>query len=260
MQSTRCHHQTPHHNCNSSWEWSLISLHSSHHSTYTAPLQELLKKDSEWKTSYQEAFDRIKELVCKDMTLHYFIVGKPVTIQVNASGKGLKAALLQEGCPVAFASKALTPTEQRYANIEHELLACVFGAEPFHTYVFGQPFTIESDLKLLEQINLKNLADTPARLQRMLLGLQNYDLKIKCKPGQEMLLADTLSCYAPQNGPEVAHDSTIHHMHITPEKKLKYQETIQDDPLLQSLTETIVRGWPEDIDDVPNALRPYHHH
>ena len=38
--------------------------------------------------------------------------GNPVTVQVDASKKGLGAALLQEGCPVAFASKALTPTEQ----------------------------------------------------------------------------------------------------------------------------------------------------
>ena len=39
-------------------------------STHTAPLQELLKKDSEfiWNTSYQEAFDKIKELVCKNTT------------------------------------------------------------------------------------------------------------------------------------------------------------------------------------------------
>ena len=168
----------------------------------------------------------------KVMTPHYFDIGKPVTIQVDGYGKRLGAALLQEERPVAFASKALTPTEQRYANIECELLACVFGAEHFHTYVFGQPFTIESDHKPLEQINLKNLADTPAYLQRMLLRLQNYDLKIKYKPGKEMLLTDTLSRYAPQNGAEVALDIAIHHMHITPEKKLEFQETIQDDPLL----------------------------
>ena len=82
-------------------------------STHTAPLRELLKKDSEfiWNTSYQEAFDRIKELVCKDTTLRYSDIRKPVTIQVDTSGKGLGAALLQEGHPVAFASKALTPTE-----------------------------------------------------------------------------------------------------------------------------------------------------
>ena len=142
-------------------------------STHTAPLPELLKKDSEftWNTSHQEAFDRIKELFCKDTTLCYFDVRKPVTIQVDTSGQGLEPALLQEGHPVAFASKALTPTEQQYANIERDLLACVFRSEHFHTYVFGQSFTIESDHKPLEQINLKNLADTPARLQRMLLRL-----------------------------------------------------------------------------------------
>ena len=178
------------------------------------------------------------------MTLCYFDVRKPVTIQVDASGKGLGAALLQEGRPVAFASKALTPTEQQYANIECELLACVFGAERLHTYVFGQAFTIESDHKPLEQINLKNLADTPARLQRMLLRLQNYDHKIKYKPGKQMILADALSRYAPQVGPEVPLDITIHRIHITPEKKLEFQRTIQDDPLLQSLAETIVAGWP----------------
>ena len=73
------------------------------------------------------------------------------------------------GPPSCFASKALTPVEQHYANIEHELLTCVLRAEWFHTYVFGCTFTIESDHKPLEQINIKNLADTPVHLQRMLL-------------------------------------------------------------------------------------------
>ena len=213
-----------------------------------------------WNPTYQEAFNQIKKLVCQDTTLRYFDVRKPVTVQVDASKKGLGAALLQDGCPVAFASKALTPTEQRYANIEREMLACVFGAERFHTYVFGCAFTIESDHKPLEQINLKNLADTPARLQRMLLRLQNYDITIKYRPGKEMLVADTLSRYSPLIGPEVALDIAIHHVHITPEKKLEFQRTIQDDPLLRTLADTIVAGWPEDIKDVPKALRPYHNH
>ena len=65
-----------------------------------------------WNPTYQKAFNQIKKLVCKDTTLWYFDVQKPVTAQVVASKKGLGAALLQEECPVAFASKALTPTEQ----------------------------------------------------------------------------------------------------------------------------------------------------
>ena len=64
-------------------------------------------------------------------------------IQVDASEEVLDAALLQEDRPIAFASKSLTDTEKRYANIERELLACVFGSEQFHTYVYGKPHTIE---------------------------------------------------------------------------------------------------------------------
>ena len=100
-------------------------------SSFTAPLHGLLKKGTEfiWNNSYQEAFDKVKSMVCKDTTLWYFDVCKPVIVQVDASQKGPGTALLQDGCPVAFASKALRSVEQHYANIECELFACVFGAE-----------------------------------------------------------------------------------------------------------------------------------
>ena len=110
-------------------------------------------------------------MVCKDKTLRYFDIHKPVTVQVDATQKVLCSALLQDGCPVAFASKALTPVDQHYANIEHVLLTSVFAEEQFSTYVFGHAFTIESDHMPLEQINIKNLADTPVHLQRMQLQL-----------------------------------------------------------------------------------------
>ena len=140
-------------------------------SSHTATLRGLLKTDVEysWNPTYQVTFDKLKSLVCEDTTLRYFNTKKPVTIQVNASGKGLGATLIQDDGSVAFASKALTPTEQCYANNERELLAYVFSAECFRTYVFGRHFTIESDHKSLEQISMKNLADAPVHLQRMLL-------------------------------------------------------------------------------------------
>ena len=94
----------------------------------------------------------------------------------------------------------------------------------------------------------------------MLLRLQNYDMKITYRPGREMLVADTLSRYAPIPAPDIALDLAIHHVHITPEKKIAFQQSIKEDPLLRSLAETIITGWPEDIKDLPNALRPYHAH
>ena len=58
----------------------------------------LLKTDVEysWNTTYQVAFDKLKSLVCEDTTLRYFNTKKPETIQVDASGKGLGATLIQD--------------------------------------------------------------------------------------------------------------------------------------------------------------------
>ena len=104
-------------------------------SSHTTTLKGLLKTNVEysWNATYQVTFDRLKSLVCEDITLRYFNTKKPVTIEVDASGKGLGASLIQDDISVAFESKALTPTEQCHANNERELLACVFSAEQFWT-------------------------------------------------------------------------------------------------------------------------------
>ena len=110
---------------------------------------------------------------------------------------------LQNNKPIAFASKALTKTECHYANIEREMLAVIFGAERFRTYVYGRSSTIESDHKPLESISQKNLADMPAQLQYMLLHLQGYNYIICYCPGKEMALPDTLSHFSPHPGPDI---------------------------------------------------------
>ena len=88
------------------------------------------------------------------------------------------ACIIQDGQPIAFASKSLTDRETHYANIKREHLAIVFGCEKFLTYLYGRTFVIESDHKPLEMISMKNLIAAPVRLQRMLLRLQQYDMVI----------------------------------------------------------------------------------
>ena len=94
-------------------------------SSFTAPLHGLLKKGREfiWNNPYQEEFDKAKSVIYKDTTLWHFNIYKPVTVQVDTSQKGLGTALLQDGCPVAFASNALMHVEQHYANIEVNCLS-----------------------------------------------------------------------------------------------------------------------------------------
>lgn len=66
----------------------------------------------------EKAFKQIKTLINEVITLVYFNHTKLATVQVGAFGRTLGAALIQEGKPVVFGSKSLTPTEQGYANIE----------------------------------------------------------------------------------------------------------------------------------------------
>ena len=167
--------------------------HLSHH---TEPLQAILKQEAvfTWDEMANASFQKIKDLIAKTATkpLRYYDRTKPVTVQVDASQRGIGTCLLQEGKPIAYASKSLTDTETRYANIARELLAIVFACQQFNTYVLGRPFTVESDHKPLEMIHQKSLASAP-RLQQMLLQLQPYDVTIKYRPGKDMLLADALS-------------------------------------------------------------------
>ena len=108
-------------------------------STLTAPLRELVKENSlfDWNSAHQQAFNAIKNGINAEAALAYYDPTKEVTLQVDASSTGLGAALLQDKKAIAFASKALTDTESRYANIERELLAVVYGCEHFHTYLYG---------------------------------------------------------------------------------------------------------------------------
>ena len=73
-----------------------------------------------------------------------------------------------------------------------------------------------------------------------------------------MVVADTLSRYSPEDTLEIILDISVNHIYITPDKKQDYQLAIQDDPLLCALADMIIAGWPDNVEDVPKALRPYH--
>ena len=158
--------------------------HFSHH---TEPLRAMLKKDNifHWEEQQTRSFQEIKALIAKanSTPLRYYDRMKPVTVQADASLRGLGACLIQkhngEDQPIAFASKSLTDEETRYANIKRELLAIMFACQRFSTYLLGWSFIAESNHKPLEMIAMKNLAKAPPRLQRMLLELQCYDVTIR---------------------------------------------------------------------------------
>ena len=150
-------------------------------SDITKPLRDLTRQDVEWHWDepQERAFEQLKEAVSVSPILRYYNLREKVTIQCDASQHGLGAVLLQGGQPVAYASRALTPTEENYAQIEKELLAIVFACEKFDAYIYGRDSVrVQTDHKPLESIFRKELCVAPKRLQRMLLRLQKYDLDV----------------------------------------------------------------------------------
>ena len=127
--------------------------------------------------------------------LHYFNVYKLVVVLVNASNHGLGAALLQDGKTAAFASKALTPVEQRYATTKSELLLAVFSAEQFWIYLYGCHFIAELDNIPLKEI-LSNTSLIHQPNSSTLFHLQGYDFQLTHCPRKVMVLLDVLSHYA----------------------------------------------------------------
>ena len=125
-----------------------------------------------------------------------------------------------KGRPIAFASKSLTDTKTRYANIERKMPAVIYACEN-STFVYGKPFKVLSYHKPLEMIHLKNLGAAPPRLQRMLLRLQGYDV---VKPGRKMLLSDAMSRLNPLPGKTIETPVRIDHVMFS---ELKIQQNAE---------------------------------
>lgn len=141
----------------------------------------------------------------------------------------------------------MTETETRYAQIEKELLAVVFACSRFNDYIYGKPVTIETDHQPLITIIRKPIFSAPARLQRMMLQLQKYNIDLVYKKGKHMYLADTLS-RAPRA-------STLQHVNelndfevmsvsrVSSSRLDELKRHTAEDKLLQTLSSVIKHGW-----------------
>lgn len=111
---------------------------------------------------------------------------------------------------IAYANKSLSDTEQRYAQIEKESLALVWGVERFHFYLFGRTFELITDHKPLETI-FGPRSKPCARIERWVVRLQSYKARVIYRPGKSNI-ADPLSRLAIiDNVPGKTFDECIEH-------------------------------------------------
>jgi hypothetical protein len=90
-----------------------------------------------------------------------------------------------------YASRHLTATESRYSATERELLAIVWAAKKFNTYIYGRHATFVTDHQPL--VTMKSLKEPNGRIGRLLWKLQDLDYTIVYQPGRNNVIADLLS-------------------------------------------------------------------
>ena len=155
------------------------------------PQRDLTTKNARWRwtEAHESAFRAIQDQLTCDQTLTFYRPEHPTTVLVDGSPTGVAAILTQtydnRTHIVAYASRSLSPVEQRYSQLEREALAILFGCERFRLYLIGSHFTVVTDHKPLLPIFTKPHTQPSARIERWLLRLQPYDLTLEYQPGKQ---------------------------------------------------------------------------
>ena len=236
-------------------------------STITQPLRQLLHKRTEfiWTFEQNKAFDQIKQTLTSAPVLAFYDVNKEVELHCDASSEGLGVCLLQDGKPVAYGSKSLTVVEERYATIEKELYAVLYGLERFNQFVYGKHVKVYTDHKPLVPLHKRPIHSTPARIQRMLLRTQMYDFTLMYKPGKSHYIPDTLSRACVKNSYdkdlqkelEMNMELVINSIGCTDSVKGKIREETINDPCLSKVYQYCENSWPENKRDCDFNVLPY---
>ena len=161
--------------------------------------------------------------------------------------------------PVAYASRALTPTEQRYAVIEKEAVSVVYACERFSQYLIGKHFTIATDHSpLVSLLKEKTLDQLPVRVQRLRIRLLRFSYNVIYVPGKKQVIADTLS-RAPVGEAkdkisvemeEYLQDFSVGFISSLPASRDKIEEIISEQnncPTLAKVKEYSTSSWPSEV-------------
>lgn len=162
------------------------------------PLHNLLRKGEKfvWSDKCQESFDTIKKLLCSKPILAIFDPDLPIHIYTDASIQGIGAILKQiqpngDEKPCAYFSKKLNDSQKKKKAIYLECLAIKEAVKYWQHWLIGKTFTVFSDHKPLEKMNIK--ARTDEELGDLTYYLSQFNFKIIYSPGKYNIEADTLS-------------------------------------------------------------------
>ena len=175
-----------------------------------APLYDLTSGDNKDKKSEHvdlfpeahEAFDHLKAACLQAPILSFPDFNKPFLLETDASGRGLGAVLSQKQAdgwyhPIAYASRVMNETEQRYHSNKQEFLALKWAVtEQFHEYLSPywknrNEFVVCTDNNPLTYIF--SSANLDAAGQRWVAHLASYNFSLEYQKGKDNTVANFLS-------------------------------------------------------------------
>lgn len=108
----------------------------------------------------QEAFERLKKLICTYpyLAITYFSV--PFTVECDASKLGIGSMFMQNGQQIAFESQNLSNKKYIFSIYEKEMLVIMHALQRFMKYLVYGPFIIQNDHNSLKYfLILMNLSE-----------------------------------------------------------------------------------------------------
>ena len=116
---------------------------------------------------------------------------KTFEIECDASGIGIGAVLMQEGCPIAYFSEKLSGATLNYPTYDKEMYALVRALETWQHYLLPKEFVIHTDHESLK--HLKGQGKLHKRHAKWVEFIEPFPYVIKYKQGKENVVADALS-------------------------------------------------------------------
>ncbi|CAN6698251.1 unnamed protein product [Malus baccata var. baccata] len=166
-------------------------------SKISRPLCNLLAKDAPFvfDEACLKAFKKLKTLLTTTSIIATPNWSLSFELMCDASDYAVGAVLGQrkDKLPqiIYYASRTLNDAQLNYATTEKELLAVVFALENLRSYLVGAKVIVFTDHATLKYLLSKK--DAKPRLIRWILLLQEFDIEIRDKNGNENVVADHLS-------------------------------------------------------------------
>lgn len=156
-----------------------------------APLTALTSKIKKWKWTeeHESCFERMKKIIAQEVLLAYPDFTKEFVVHTDASGLQLGGVISHNGKPLGFYSRKLNAAQQLHATTERELLSIVETLKEYRAMLLGHKIKVYTDHLDLLHVN----TNSPDRVQRWRLLLEECGAELTCIKGVDNVVADSLS-------------------------------------------------------------------